>query len=128
MDSKIIPSVQSDHSAIVLKLSSTNEGERGRSYWKFNNSLPDDNDFIEGLRQKIQVYLQESSEASTPNARWDYLKYRMRRFSKKFSIDTAKKRKARRLELEPKVKEFEEQLTTASDDHVNVNKRNGSDD
>ena len=28
MDSKIIPSVQSDHSAIVLKLSPTNEGER----------------------------------------------------------------------------------------------------
>ena len=57
VDSKIIPSVQSDHSAIVLKVSPTNEGERGRSHWKFNNSLLDDNDFIEGLRQKIQVYL-----------------------------------------------------------------------
>ena len=94
VDSKIIPSVQSDHSTIVLKLSPTNEGERGRSYWKFNSSLPDDNDFIEGLRQKIQGYLLESSEASTPNARWDYLKYRMRQFSKKFSIDKAKKRNA----------------------------------
>ena len=52
MDSKIIPSVQSDHSAIVLKLSPTNQGERGRSYWKFNNSLLNDNDFMEGLRQK----------------------------------------------------------------------------
>ena len=61
VDSKIILSVQSDHSAIVLKarlkVPPTNEGERGRSYWKFNNSLRDDNDFIEGLRQKIQVYL-----------------------------------------------------------------------
>ena len=63
VDSKIIPSVQSDHLAIVLKVSPTNEGERGRTYWKFNNSLLDDNDFIEGLRQKIQVYLLESSEA-----------------------------------------------------------------
>ena len=97
-------------------MSPRNEGERGRSYWKFNNSLLDDNDFIEGLRQKIQVYLLESSEASTPNARWDYIKYRMRQFSKKFSIDKAKKRKARRLELESKVKEFEEQLTTDSND------------
>ena len=113
MDSKIIPSVQADHSAIVLKLSSTNEDERGRSYWKFNNSLLDDNDFIEGLGQKIQVYLLEFSEALTPNARWDYLKYRMRQFSKKFSID-----KARRLEPESKVKEFEEQLTTASNDQL----------
>ena len=118
VDSKIIPSVQSDHSAIVLKLSPTNEGERGRSNWKFNNSLLDDNDFIEGLRQKIQVYLLESSEASTPNARSDYLKYHMRQFSKKFSIYKARKRKARRLELESKVKEFEEQLTTASNDQL----------
>ena len=82
MDSKIIPSVQSDHSAIFLKLSPTNEGER-RSYWKFDNSFLDDNDFIEGLRQKNQVYLLESSEASTLNARWDYLEYLMIRFSKK---------------------------------------------
>ena len=116
--SKIVPSVQSDHSATVLKLSPTNEGERGRSYWKSNNSLLDDNNFIEGLRQKIQVYVLESSEASTPNARWDYLKYCMRQFSKKISIDKAKKRKARRLELESKVKEFEEQLTAASKDQL----------
>ena len=32
VDGKIIPLVQSDHSAVVLKLSPTNEGERGRSY------------------------------------------------------------------------------------------------
>ena len=42
----------------------------------------------------------------------------MRQFSKKFSIDKAKKRKARRLELESKVKEFEEQLTTASNNQL----------
>ena len=80
MGSKIIPSVQPDHSPTVLKLSPTNEGERGRSYWKFNNCLLDDNDFIEGLKEKIQVYLLESSEASTRNAIWDYLKYLMRQF------------------------------------------------
>ena len=99
VDSKITPSVQSDHSAIVLKLSPSNEGERGRSYWKFNNSLPDDNHFIEGLKAKNQVYLLESSQASTPNARWDYLKYCMRQFSKNFSKDKARKRKAKRLRI-----------------------------
>ena len=31
--------------------------------------LLDDNDFIEGLKKKVQVYLLESSEASSPNAR-----------------------------------------------------------
>ena len=36
----------------------------------------------------------------------------------KNSVDKAKKRRARRLELESKVKEFEEQLTTASNDQL----------
>ena len=42
----------------------------------------------------------------------------MKQFSIKFSIDKAKKKKARRLELKSKVKEFEEQLTTASNDQL----------
>ena len=42
----------------------------------------------------------------------------MGQFSKKLSNDKAKKRKARRLELESKVKEFQEQLTTASNNQL----------
>ena len=42
----------------------------------------------------------------------------MRQFSKHFVKNKAKKRKARKLELESKVKEFEEQLTTASNDKL----------
>ena len=43
-------------------MSPQNEGERGKSHWKFNNFLPDDNNFIECLRQTIQVYLLEVKE------------------------------------------------------------------
>ena len=42
----------------------------------------------------------------------------MIQFSKNILNDKAKKRKVRRLELESKVKEFEEQLTTASNDQL----------
>ena len=42
----------------------------------------------------------------------------MRQFSKNFSKDKAKKRKAKRLKLESKVREFKEQLTTASNDQL----------
>ena len=74
--------------------------------------------FWSQVEYKIVCFILESSEASTPNARWDYIKDRMRQFSKKFSIDNAKKRKAKRLELESKVKELEEQLTTTSNDQL----------
>ena len=38
----IIPSVQSDHSVVKIKLCSSKENARGPSHWKFNNSLVND--------------------------------------------------------------------------------------
>ena len=54
VESNIIPSVQSAHSAIVLKFSPTSESERVCSYQKFNNSLPDDKDCVENLKGKFR--------------------------------------------------------------------------
>ena len=42
----IIPSVASYHSALILKLRPTYEGNRGRSYWKFDSSLTEDKQFV----------------------------------------------------------------------------------
>ena len=36
--SKFLSPLQSDNSLVVLKLRSTDSTERGRGYWKFNNS------------------------------------------------------------------------------------------
>ena len=45
----IIPSIASDHSAIILKLRPTYEGNRGSSYWKFSSSLTEDRQFVNSL-------------------------------------------------------------------------------
>ena len=50
---EIITSVQSDHSAIKLTFLPLHEGSRGKAYWKFNNYLTEDKQFIEGLRNEI---------------------------------------------------------------------------
>ena len=39
--------------------------------------------------------------------RWEYLKYKVREFSKQYSVDKAKERKAKRNKLELRVKELE---------------------
>ena len=50
----IIPSVQSDHSALKLNtLSLLSERERGQSHWKFNNSLTSDNTFVCMMKEEI---------------------------------------------------------------------------
>ena len=51
-DSDIVPGYRTDHSGIVLKLK-LQELERGRSYWKFNNTLLKDKKYIEEVKKII---------------------------------------------------------------------------
>ena len=56
---KIIPSVQSDHSALKLKISSLTEGSKGPSYWKFNNTLISDEEYVNNMKSKIPQFYRE---------------------------------------------------------------------
>ena len=52
-DCKKVSGYRTDHSGIVLQLR-LNQNERGRSYWKFNNSLLKDKDYIKLVKQSIK--------------------------------------------------------------------------
>ena len=49
----IIPGYRTDHSAIILKLKFQNN-ERGKGYWKFNNSLLKDTQYIDKIKKIIE--------------------------------------------------------------------------
>ena len=102
----IIPSIASDHSAIILKLRPTYKGNRGRSYWKFNNSLTEDRQFVNSLKNKIPVFEKEVCFLTDPIMKWEFLKFKFREFSRSFSIQKSKERKARRCELEKRLTEL----------------------
>ena len=53
METNIIPGYRTDHSSILLKLKFINN-ERGRGYWKFNNSLLKNKDYIKLIKDTIQ--------------------------------------------------------------------------
>ena len=59
--SKIIPGYRTDHSGIILELTLDHDIERGKGYWKFNNSLLKDNSYIKIVKETIsevkQTYL-----------------------------------------------------------------------
>ena len=50
---EIIPSVNSDHLAIVLHFNSIEKQKFGPSYWKFMASLLEDSEFLLLINQKI---------------------------------------------------------------------------
>ena len=111
----IIPSVQSDHSVVKLKLCSSKENERGLLHWKFNNSLVNDRQFVDLLRAQIPI---QASAFSDPSMRCEFLKSKCREFSRNYSVQKSKERKHWHIFLEQKVAELESQILSNSSDHL----------
>ena len=60
---RIIPNTFSDHSALILTICFNEEtAPRGPGYWKFNNSLLSDNEYIALLRSKIPEFVEKYEE------------------------------------------------------------------
>ena len=59
--SDIIPSINSDHSAIFLQFNSIEKSDHGPSFWKFNASLVDDEDFVTLINESVPKWLDEFS-------------------------------------------------------------------
>ena len=87
----IIPSIASHHSTIILKLRPTYEGNRGRSYWKFNSSLTEDRQFVNSLKNEIPVFEKEVCFLTDPIMKWEFLKFKFRQFSRSFQFKSQKK-------------------------------------
>ena len=54
LSTDILPSVNTDHSAVYLKLGALDEMNRGPSSWKFNNSLINDTIFFDEMSDFIE--------------------------------------------------------------------------
>ena len=83
-----LSSVKTDHRAIYMVIE-TSPFERGRGYWKFNNSLLQDKQFVEIMNLELQKSIQASSDKQ-PLERWELIKKRI----KKTTIDYSKNKTA----------------------------------
>ena len=114
----IIPAVNTDHSAIVLQLSKIEGPIRGPSYWKFNNSLLDDNNYIDGMRDELSRFLISDHSHDDPRIYWEFLKFEIKSFSRNFSINKKRVSKKAREQLELKLKQLSAVITTSGDNSL----------
>ena len=94
----IIPSIAPDHSAVKLCVYNTQslKSQNCRNYWKFNNSLINDSEYVRSMKEEILSLKEKLSlEIKDKRVLWDYMKMEIRRFTSKFSRkkSTRKKRK-----------------------------------
>ena len=57
--SDIVPSINSDHSAIILHLNSIDKQRHGPSFWKFNGSLVNDVNYVTLINESVLIWLNE---------------------------------------------------------------------
>ena len=114
----VIPSVQSDDSTIVIRINGLKDDLKGRSYWKFNNSLLNDKTFVNLMKDEIFISSNELRKFTDPRVKWDLLKYKIRQFAKDYATRKEKEWKAKRVALKTKVRELESIISTNSNDLV----------
>ncbi|CAH3189030.1 unnamed protein product [Porites lobata] len=91
----IIPAVKTDHAAIELNLTDSNQNSKGPGFWKMNVSLLEDPNYLEELKQNIPLWKTTGSDnLSDKRCIWDWLKYNIRNHAILFSKKKAKERSA----------------------------------
>ena len=74
--------------------------------------------FVELMKSETVKHGIELSEFNDPRIRWDYPKYRMRQFARRYSLDKATEHREKRKVLEQKVKELESLISTEADECI----------
>ena len=88
--------LSSDHTPVKIHFLSSTDHKRGAGYWKFNNSLLENNNFSSEMKDKINQIVSEFSEFDDPRINWEYLKFKMREVARNRSIELAKERREKK--------------------------------
>ena len=97
--SEIYPSIAPDHKAIYISLSLCNETPRGCGLWKFNNSLLNNEYYVNKIRE---IYFQTCSyysESTDKRLFWEMLKMEIRAATISFSKNLAKSTNSREMDI-----------------------------
>ena len=104
----ILPSIKSDHSAITLTLNGIDESKGGPSFWKFNSTLVNDNEYCQLFHENFKMWLEEFKEVIDKRVLWDLLKYKIRLFTIDYSKIKARSRRVNLTEVEGKLRRCKE--------------------
>ena len=99
----ILSSFLSDHSPVSFSFTLLPEFKKGKGYWKFNNSLLANKTFVDKMNNFIQNVKTEFSDSLSylnDQAKWEYPKYQIRKFTMSFSKKLARETRQKQLDLE----------------------------
>ena len=106
---KIFPGYRTDHSAVSIKLT-IKDTQRGKGYWKFNNKLIYDSDYVNKIKKCISETLLECREIEDYQYLWEFLKMKMRSLTIEHSVVKAKQKKEKTKSMERELLQLEQEF------------------
>ena len=73
----IVPNIKSDHSLLLLIFDIEVENKRGRGLWKLNTGLHLDNEYINVIKDTINIAKLDAQNLQNKNLVWDFIKCRI---------------------------------------------------
>ena len=107
----------SDHKSVSC-LISTEEFQRGKSYWKLNTALLTDNEYINFMNSELDNFM--SLDIPDPIDRFEYLKIFVKSKSIAYSKERSKENNIRRTVLQATIQFCNKKLITNPNDEVNI--------
>ena len=105
--SDIIPSIYSDHSAIIFGFNTLHEKYRGKGYWKFNSALLKDTVYTDRLSEKLKEWVEQYKMLNSKQIQWEILKYEIRKFTIEYSKKIKRKQTNREHSLRQELMNLE---------------------
>jgi hypothetical protein len=106
VSSSICQAPAPDHKAVCLHFR-TYINTRGKGYWKFNNSVLKDEDFVCGVKEMYLNIVCEYGDDVPKSVLWDYMKLRIKEYSVTYCIRKAQVRKDTCKELQTKLDDID---------------------
>ena len=101
------PEFETDHSAVTLHLKTEDVlRPKAPGFWKFNNSLLDDEDFTSASRESLPDFKDKYADLDDLGLKWDLIKMEIRGFTIKYSKIKAKNKRNEEAALQNKVNEL----------------------
>ena len=121
----IVPSINTDHSAITLKMKGFQGNAKGKGIWRLNNSFLEEEQYVKDIREQYKKWLVEFGDVIDPRQKWELIKYRIRQLSIRYGRQKAKRMKTHEEELETELKTLENELDQATNtvNEENINRK-----
>ena len=115
------PGYKSDHSLISLSIDLLDTHKRGKSYWKFNNSLLYDKTYVQLIKEELKM-LATDNTIKDKSSFWDFVKCKIRSLTISYSVTLAKRKRKQEEILFKKLESMENNLDLNTQEY-NIVKR-----